>query len=91
MENNGGNGGDNGVGVLQKHRLVLVYDTATHQVSIEGDALPLSLAQMMLDEAARVLTETRRRAAAMQIAAQMQEQARAQGIVDAVGRNLRGN
>jgi hypothetical protein len=61
------NGESEGVRVPAKYRVTLVYDTATHQVAIEGDAIPISLGQMILDEGARVLEMTRRQAAALQL------------------------
>jgi len=75
-------GSDNGcVRVFQKHQLTLVYDTATHQVSIVADGLPLSLAQMICDEGARVLDGMRRMAALGQMQKEAAENARVADIL----------
>lgn len=70
----------NGNGHGERIVLALEYDPRTHQVTIGGMPMPLSLAQMICDEAARVLTEQRRMAA---IAA-MQQAAADQAIANKV-------
>lgn len=54
-----------------KLTLTLTYDVESFQVSIGGDQIPLSLAQMMLDEAGRGLEQQRRIAAAAALRDQM--------------------
>lgn len=75
---------DNGVTVTGKATLVLQYDCVTYQVGIAGDVMPLSLAQMICGEAARVLDEQRRIAAAQQLRQQIAEQDIAQRIAASV-------
>lgn len=84
MESKGQNG--NGVRVIQKYALALVYDTGTHQVSIGGDTMPICLAQMILDEALRQLEITRRQQAAIALQQQLQENARVVSILGRGGR-----
>jgi hypothetical protein len=79
----------NGVRVAGEIVLELRYDCVSFQVSIGGEPMALSLAQMIVDEGARVLAEQRRLAAAMQLQKQMQEQAHAQEIARRV--SGRGN
>ena len=55
-------------------RLELTMDFATGALSIGGDAVPISVGQAILDEAARVLEEKRRVAAAMQLRQAMADQ-----------------
>lgn len=66
-------------------RLELVMDLATFQVSIGGEVMPISLAQMMCGEALRILDEQRRLAAATQLGKRIQDAARTQEILDHVG------
>ena len=80
------NGNGNGVRVLQKVTLTFVYDTSNHQVTIEGDTMQISLAQMIAGEGLRVLDEKRRMAAAMQLQELMRQQA-ADAAVAAALRN----
>jgi hypothetical protein len=54
-----GNGNHDGERIV----LVLEYDPHTHQVTIGGTPIQISLAQMICDEAQRVLAEQRRMAA----------------------------
>jgi hypothetical protein len=60
--------------------LILGYDPRTHQVEIGGAAMPLSLAQMICDEAARVLAEQRRMAALVSLQQAAADQAIAQKV-----------
>lgn len=62
----------------------LVMDLTTFQVSIGGESMPISLAQMICEEALRILGETRRLAAAKQLGAAIQEAARTKDILDRV-------
>lgn len=78
------NNGNGGATVTGKIVLELVYDCVTFQVAIAGQPMPISLAQMIVDEGARALAEQRRMAAALQLQQQMAENARAQAIVDSV-------
>lgn len=54
----------NGVRVTGKLQLVLEYDLVSFQVTIGGQPMPLSLAQMICGEGARLLEEQRRVVAA---------------------------
>jgi hypothetical protein len=75
-------GNGNGHGAPAKAlTLTLTYDPATFQVLIGGDALPLNLAQMMLDEAGRQLEQQRRLAAALDARRQAAEQLQTQAIL----------
>lgn len=51
----------------RSYTLALSYSEETHQVSIGGDPMPLSLAQMLCNEGLRVLEEQRRIAAARMV------------------------
>jgi hypothetical protein len=84
MDNGNPTRKDNGVHVTGKIFLVLEYDCVTHQVSIGGDTMQISLAQMICDEGARVLTDQRRMATAMALQAQIKEQAQAQAIANSL-------
>lgn len=87
---------DSGKGQAKRHTagisldpasvLTLTYDHATHQVAISGDAIPLSLGQMIVDEARRLLEEKRRLVTAQQIAATVRQQAADQALLDRVNR-----
>jgi hypothetical protein len=78
---------NNGHGAVQTGKIVLAleYDLVTHQVTTGGDPMQVSLAQMICDEALRVLGEQRRIAAVVQLQRQMAEQARTQEIARRVG------
>ncbi len=67
-------------------RLELTLDLTSFQVSIGGEAMPLSLAQMICDEALRLLAEQRKMAAAQQLGKAITDAARTQEILDHVGR-----
>lgn len=54
-------------------RLELTMDFGTGALSIGGDVVPISVGQAILDEAARVLEEKRRVAAALQLRQVMAE------------------
>ncbi len=56
------NDGENDSGLVLDEKLVLTltYDPKTYQVTIGGTQMPMSLAQMILGEAARLLEEQRR-------------------------------
>jgi hypothetical protein len=84
MDNGNPTRTDNGVHLAGKIALVLEYDCVTHQVSIGGDTMQCSLAQMICDEGARVLAEQRRMAVAMALQQQMAERAQAQAIANSV-------
>ena len=75
------NGNGNGT-AARTSTLVLTYDHETHQVLISGDPLPVSLGQMMLDEAARVLDELRRHASVQKLREQLTQQQRAAQILE---------
>jgi hypothetical protein len=77
---------DNGVEHHRVSVLELVYNHETHQVSIGGLPMPLSLAQMIAGEGLRVLEEQRRIAAAQMLARTMEQMKRDQAIADAVRR-----
>jgi hypothetical protein len=65
-------------------RLELVMDLATFQVSIGGEQMPISLAQMICGEALRLLDEQRRLAAATQLGQRIQDAARTKELLDRV-------
>jgi len=67
-------------------RLELTFDLASCQLTIGGDVMPISLAQMIVDEAARLLAEQRRMAAAQQLGKAITDAAHVQHILDSVGR-----
>lgn len=75
---------DNGVRVTGKMQLVLEYDLASFQVTIGGQPMPLSLAQMICDEGARLLEEQRRIAAAKMLQQAIAEAQRDAAIAAAV-------
>lgn len=78
---------DNGnQGAAETHHAMLVVrlDLETFQVSIGGDVMPISLGQMMCEEALRVLGEQRRLAAAKQLGEAIQDAARTKQILDSV-------
>lgn len=64
--------------------LTLTFNEHTFQVSIGGEAMPVSLAQMIVGEAMRLLEETRRLDVAQQLKAQMEQNLRDQAIFDRV-------
>ena len=74
----------NGAGVTNHAMLVVRLDLETFQVSIGGDVMPISLGQMMCEEALRVLGEQRRLAAATQLGQAIQDAARTKQILDSV-------
>jgi hypothetical protein len=79
---------DNGAdGAQDTHHAMLIVrmDLETFQVSIGGDVMPISLGQMMCEEALRVLGEQRRLAAAKQLGEAIQDAARTKEILDRVG------
>jgi hypothetical protein len=76
--------GKDGAHMAGKMQLVLEYDCLSFQVTICGDVMPLSLAQMICDEGARVLAEQRRLAAAQQLSAAMHKAAADRVMLDAV-------
>ena len=70
--------------LLGKMQLVLEYDLASFQVTIGGDPMVLSLAQMICDEGARLLEEQRRIAAAQMLQQRIAEAQRDAAIAAAV-------
>lgn len=73
---------DNGAHLEARHSvLTLTYDHQTHQVVIGGSPLPMSLGQMILSEAMRLLEEQRRETHMALLARKAQEAARVQGIL----------
>jgi hypothetical protein len=75
-------GGGNGEHKARVVRLELTFDLDTCQVLIGGDPISIALGQMMLDEAQRQLEQTRRVAAAQELAANVAEQRRVQGLLE---------
>ena len=78
--------GGNGVRATGKMQLVLEYDLVSFQVTIGGHPMPLSLAQMICDEGARLLEEQRRIAAAQVLQQRIAEAQRDMAIAEAVKR-----
>lgn len=78
--------GGNGVRATGKMQLVLEYDLVSFQVTIGGHPMPLSLAQMICDEGARLLEEQRRAANAMLLQQRIVEAQRDAAIAEAVKR-----
>lgn len=74
----------NGNGKARTITLALILDLETHQVGIGGEPMPLSLAQMICDEGARVLAEQRRIAVAQAMQQQMAEAQRTAAILGKV-------
>jgi lipopolysaccharide biosynthesis regulator YciM len=66
--------GDNGVRVARQSVLTLTLDHESMLVAIGGTAMPIALAQMICDEAMRLLDE-QRRVAAMRVLQQQQAEA----------------
>jgi hypothetical protein len=79
---------EHGVAHVKVSVLELTYNHETHQVTIGGMPMPLSLAMMMLGEGMRVLEEQRRIAAAQVLHQTIEQAKRDQAIADAV-RNRR--
>lgn len=75
---------DNGHSTARQTILTFVYNHETHQVSIEGDRMPLSLSQMIAGEGMRLLEEQRKLAAVREVRKTLAEEARTQAIVDSV-------
>lgn len=81
--------GSNGDGVVHSHQvsvLELSYDHVTHQVTVGGMPMALSLAQMILGEAGRILEEQRKIATVQAL----QRAAADQALVDALHRHPTG-
>jgi hypothetical protein len=79
-DENTGNG--NGADKPREAVLTLTYNLDTCQVAIGGDAIPVALGQMMLDEAQRQLEQMRRIAAAQGLAASVAEQRRVADLLN---------
>jgi hypothetical protein len=65
--------------ISKSYVLTLTYSPVSHQVTVGGESMPISLAQMIVGEASRLLEEQRRVASAQllrQQLAQEQENAR---------------
>jgi hypothetical protein len=77
--------GTAGADATHQTMIVLKLDLETFQVALGGDVMPISLAQMMCEEALRVLGEQRRLAAAKQLGEAIQDAARTKEILDRVG------
>jgi hypothetical protein len=72
--------GSNGNGHGERIVLALEYDPRTHQIAVGGTPMPLSLAQMICDEAQRVLAEQRRMAALQALQQAAADQAIARNV-----------
>lgn len=78
MSDHDTNGNGNGHG--ERIVLALEYDSRSHQITVGGTPMPLSLAQMICDEAARVLAEQRRMAAIVALQQAAADQAIARNV-----------
>lgn len=81
-ENNGD--GEHGVEHLKVPTMTITVDPRTGMPSYKCTELPVAFWQMMVGEVARQLEETRRIGAAMQMQAQLREQAANQAVADAL-------
>ena len=88
MDNGHDDGNGKGNGVTRHPVVVLSFtlDLETYQVSIGGQPMPVSLAQMIAGEGMRVLEEQRRAAAAMILRQQLAEQATNEAVAAALRR-----
>ncbi len=78
------NGDGGGVHSKNTVELILTMETDTFQVTIGGDVMAISLAQMIVDEGARLLESQRRLAQAQMLKQHMAQEAADEAIRQAL-------